>query len=139
MSLMTDLYSFLSDSTPLTAVVNQQIYPCAAPETVNFPFLTFEIIRTNRAEGWTNDGYMGLCFRDIQFMAWSNSYAMTDAIAEALRFTLIPVTNTDMGQTHIFQFDFENELDIYAPPEHGQDLGYFGRQVNVIVKHLEKV
>jgi hypothetical protein len=77
------MYSHLSTSTALTAIVGNRIYPMLMPQDPTLPAVTFQ--RISNGPQWSINGPCGLDNPHMQVDCWTTSFAGSKALSDALR------------------------------------------------------
>jgi hypothetical protein len=131
-ALESDLAVYLQDNLGVL------FFPVAAPQ-VPFPFVVYERLDTDRHPGLTNDGYDGTASARLQFSVWSSEFSTVVEISNLIRFALDEDFNEQVGGSFVFVFDLDEDQDTYYQPQHGQDTGYYSREMQIVVKHIEPV
>lgn len=109
MSITGHIYNRLSAYTGLTALVGLRIYPVVAPDSPEYPLVTYTLIAPNKAmsgNGTTGNGTNA----SYQFSAWGSTYTSARAVAAQLVAALEDYSGTSDSTTiqHSF-YDSENE------------------------------
>ncbi len=108
MSAETELYSALSESFGLAALVSDRIYPDAIPENVALPAVVF--IRASTNPTYTIGGV--LVAEDVHFSitVWAETRTAVEPIADQIRLVLDasgnPISDRSSG--------FDNEVGLFS-------------------------
>lgn len=82
MSLETKLYTLLSGDAGVSALVSNRIYPLAAPQQADLPFVVYTRISSGRE--YTLSGATGLENPRMQVDCYAETYSSAKAISEAV-------------------------------------------------------
>ncbi len=112
MEIGAAIYSHLSGTSDLSALVGTKIYPVVAPQNVNLPFVTYQMISGVRIHAMIKDP--GLTRPRFQLTSWSTSYATVQAVAKQVRLALQDYSGTMGGSSGVpvQRIFFENEIDL---------------------------
>lgn len=120
MTLEEGLYSRLSSTAALTALVGKRIYPVVLPPNVVYPAVTYQRISGPRVHTMGNDP--GLAYPRFQISCWhrdisdpQKGYGQVKAVAEQVRLALQNQKNTTWGSVTIQAVLFDDDTDIYDP------------------------
>jgi hypothetical protein len=101
------IYDILTSNTPVTNLVGTRIFPDMATQQAVYPFVVYEI--SNTAPTNTKDGPSGLDEVTVNVMAYSNSYAEAQNIADKIRRAIDRTRGTFAGVV-IQSIEFQNQL-----------------------------
>jgi hypothetical protein len=102
------LYSHLSTSTALTAIVSDRIYPMMMPQDPTLPAITYQRISNSPVN--TLGGFSSLDNPHIQFDCWTTSYSAAKALGDKLRKALSSATTFNalqMSDQDLYEADTE--------------------------------
>jgi hypothetical protein len=102
------LYSHLSTSTGLTALVSDRIYPIMMPQDPTLPAITYQRISNSPVN--TIGGFASLDNPHIQFDCWATSYSSVKALGDKLRKTIAAATTFNalqMSDQDLYEADTE--------------------------------
>ncbi len=119
MTLEEGLYSYLSSTAALTALVGNRIYPVVLPPNVVYPAVTYQRISGPRVHTMGNDP--GLAYPRIQISCWyrdisdpQKGYGQVKAVAEQIRLALQDQKNTTWGgSVTVRAVLFDGDTDLY--------------------------
>lgn len=97
------IYSHLSTTTAITAVVGTRIYPYWLPDQAKYPAISY--FRVSGGQQNTLSGYSNLENPRIQFDVWAESYKQAKEIRSAV--------HSVMSQATAFQSLLIDDSDIY--------------------------
>jgi len=137
MSIKSELYTYLTNSTPLAALVSNRIYPQTAPTSAALPYIVYS--RIDGAHLHCFGGAAGIATARFQFMAWSSTSDNAEEIGEALRNRMDGLGNTTWGAFSILTVFLENEVDQITTPEHGEEQGVFAGLQDYLISYRESV
>jgi hypothetical protein len=80
------IYSLLSASQTLTAIVSTRIFPDMATQTAVYPFIVYSIDGTQPTD--TKDGASILDVVDLVILVFANTYSQAQEVAGIVRTTL---------------------------------------------------
>jgi len=83
--ILAGLFTLLSTTSTITALVGQRIFPVQLPEQSVLPALTYQIIAVKASPTLTNSGYQRW---RLQFDCWGKDYADATNLRAALRLAL---------------------------------------------------
>lgn len=119
MSVTGDLQTFLLSKTAITNIVGTAgVYWMRAPQNVAFPYITFQLVSTDRASARTNDGD-GLVVRRYQVDCWHKA-GDVHALAEAVRTSLSNFDGT-MTSTTVQKCEVNDDMEFAENPEFGTE------------------
>lgn len=90
MAVETALYSALSGATAVTALTGLRIYPLMAPDAVQYPYVTYQRVSSERE--YALGGYSSVEKPRIQVDCYSTSYTQAKALSSAVHTTLRSAT-----------------------------------------------
>lgn len=113
------LFSHLSTTAGITALVGTRIYPIVMPPGVALPAISLQKISTERIHAFQQD--TGMASASFQVSAWAKTdtvkkgYAHTQACANAVRLALQNYSGTmgGAGGVVVGAVSIENEMDDY--------------------------
>lgn len=82
------LYSYLTATAGITALVGTRVYAFRIPQHMTLPCLTVQRISTARTHTHDSSGATGLARTRVQFDAWAADYSTAKSISDALRAAL---------------------------------------------------
>ena len=89
------LYSKLSSTTAVTALVSTRIFPESATQDATYPFIVYSVTDTEPTD--IKDGVSPLDVVSVALMIYAESYAVAIDIAEKVRTALDRMTGTYDG------------------------------------------
>lgn len=104
------LYSHLSTSTTLMALVSDRIYPIMMPQDPELPAITYQRISNSPVNSM--GGHGGLDNPKIQIDCWATSYSAAKALGDKLRKTIATATAFNSVQLND-QDLYEDGTEIY--------------------------
>lgn len=117
------VYSMLSQSPAVRAIVSTRIYADAAPENVTFPYVTYEQggeQRGNHING-VSDAATGI----VTVWCWATSRLGARQLADAITVALNMQAGS-FSDTIVEGVFLQNAADRYEQPEEGGQRGVFG-------------
>ena len=109
------LYTFLSTTPALTAIIGLRIYPIVAPQNVVLPACVYRV--TGKSEDVLLDEE-GLRTHFVELQAWGEDYGAIKTLAQLLRTALLAAP-PDLGGYPIETCVWRNETDEYDPEAKG--------------------
>lgn len=106
------LYSKLSTTTTLTALVSTKIYPMSAPQSAALPFVTYEESYGEWPHAMSRDP--GITMKRMELTSWSTGYAQVHSIALQVRKALQDYSGTmgGTGGVPVQRIFMEQEVDV---------------------------
>ncbi len=98
MTIESALYSYLSTKASITALVSTRIYPQVAPDSGDYPFITYNVI--SESHDHAMQGATGLANPSLQVDVWAETIADRVAVSESLRNALDGFTG-NMGTENL--------------------------------------
>jgi hypothetical protein len=116
----TELYSKLSTTAGVTALVSTRIYPGLAPPSASastpFSFVVYTRIDTDPVNNAT-PGNSGSEWSHFQLDVYASSYALGRSVADAVRAAIIGWRNTTTSTPRIDSCLLVGERDKTEPPD----------------------
>ena len=111
MELGEALYSKLSGTTDLTALVSTRIYPRIAPQNTAFPYVIFFQVSNPGYHAMLNDPNINS--PRWQISTWAETYSSARAIAKQVKAALRDYSGTMGGSSGVSvqRIFYENEVD----------------------------
>lgn len=83
----SDVYMLLKDDATLNSLISGRIYPLAATENVQVPYMTYQVITGLKIQCMGGEIYQG----DYRFQinVWGTTYSNVKDISEAVKSSLI--------------------------------------------------
>jgi hypothetical protein len=106
----SDLYSYLSGVSAVSALAGTRLYPLILPQAPTYPAITYTVQGADR--DYTYCGPSGLVKKDIQIDAWGSTYAAAKALQDVLRVALDGFVGL-MGNTRVHRVEILAEIDVY--------------------------
>lgn len=111
MSTIEDaLYTKLSGTVAISAIVSDRIYPMKMPEDPTFPCVTYQRISSVRNQ--TLQGRVAYCDSIFQIDSWSKDYDVTKQIAGEI-FAVLEGFRGTVSSVDIQAVLSQNEIDLY--------------------------
>ena len=112
MELGEALYSKLSGTTDLTALVSTRIYPRVAPQNAAFPYVIFFQVSNPGMHAMGNDP--NIQAPRWQVSSWADSYSSVRSVAKQVKAALKDYTGTMGGSSgiEVQRIFYENEVDM---------------------------
>ncbi len=138
MTIETALYSELSTTSEVTAVVSTRIFPQVAPLTVPYPFIVYSVI--NSIPEHHAGGASTLTNVSMQIDVWAETVAELLTIVEVLRNALDGFIG-DMGTENLdIQSCFmETRRTFEEPDPHGKKAPVFRSDMDFSIWHVSSV
>jgi hypothetical protein len=114
------IHRLLTDASPVTDLVGNNIYPNAVPATAALPYVVYHRVSSVHQNCMT--GSSGIYEARIQIDAWSVAYRVAKQIGEAIRHALHGYTGDIIG-IGVRSIRLESDLDFYEPAQSSQDIG----------------
>lgn len=119
MSLEGALYSKLSTTAAITALVSTRIYPVKLPEAVTYPAVTYQFVAGRSIQAQSPGGHAG--HATVQITAWADSYKAARNILAAIlhaidgqKFTLDGTDVTVTGKDGDRDLDYTSGARIFG-------------------------
>lgn len=111
MELGEALYSQLSGTSDLTALVSMRIYPGVAAQCASLPYIIFSQVSNAAHHAMSNDP--NIQSPRWQISTWAETYSGVRAIAKQVKAALQDYTGTmgGSGGVEVQRVFFENEID----------------------------
>lgn len=122
MTLMTDLYTYLSTDAGLSALISTRLYPDEAPESASLPYVVYSQLA--QAESYHLGGNAGLPRVTLTYDIYAATAVSRDAVCSAL-FDAVDAYQGLIGSTDVRQIQLENRIDTELPPVEGAAFGDF--------------
>lgn len=119
----------------LAQMFNTKFYPLAAPQTAALPYIIFGEMGEEGSPSH-DGGSSGLCRTTFRLSVWAENYIEARTIAEDIR-DLMDGYKGPAGSGTITSCLKTDARDRYAPPQSGEDIGIFGREVDYRVRYVE--
>lgn len=121
----------------IAQVIGTRYFPLAAPQSASLPYIVYGEVGE---EGTPNHdgGSGGLCRMTIRLSAWAENYDDARNLGESIRMLMDGYRGTIGGGTITSCFKID-QRDRYAPPQSGEDMGIFGREIDFRVRYSETV
>lgn len=110
MPIESALYSKLTGSSSVTALVSTRIYPNAIPQNVALPAVAYQVISTDR--NYKHAGQSNVALPRLQITVEASSYSSMIAVCAAIRAALSGYKGT-VGSVVIGGIFLETEYDGY--------------------------
>ena len=123
MGLENGLYTKMSGTAAITALVSTRIYPNRAPQSAALPYITYQRITGDRIYQISSPFVFGIARPVMQIDCWSTSYLNCRAIFDAVRVALNGVQNATWDTISIYRSKLENDFELYEPPTDKDDIG----------------
>lgn len=135
--MLSNLYSYLSGRTGITALVSSRIYPHHLPQSVStFPVLTFQQISNNHLHHL--DSAAGVTVARVQVDCWGNTLSSVESLGEAVRAALQGYMGV-MGTTVIHFVQLDSEQDLHELGLEGSDEWIYRRSQDYLIKYVVQV
>ncbi len=126
------LFSVLSENTSVIAYVGDRIYPGYIPQGAALPAVTYNQIGGIRS--YTHSGPAGLVDGHWQITAWTESYAVMDALAGHIRDAFNGYSGV-VNSRHISIIFIENETDVTALE--AEEITKYGKAIDIQILYQE--
>lgn len=122
MSVTSDLQTYLLGKAAITALVGTTgVYWHRAPQGVDYPYIVFFRVSTDRTAGADVSEQQGYVEATYQFDCYHNGSDDVLDMAEALRTTLGELEKVTIGSTYVQAIFMENEREFAESPNYGQE------------------
>lgn len=122
MSLSADLQTYLLSKAAITNIVGTTgVYWLRAPQRVDYPFIVFFRVSTDRSEASDASEYAGYVETTYQFDCYDSGGSDALTAAEALRTTLGEIEKTTIGSTYVQAIVMDSEREFATPPDYGKE------------------
>lgn len=134
MSVQSELYSRLSGTTDLTAIVGTRIFPIKAPQDTKMPYVVYQRISGVPVHAMSADAdvvhsrFQVTCVADS--VAGSNG---TNAVAKQVKASLSRWSKST-GNPEILEVFTDNEIDLWRDID-ASDVGAYQTALDFIVHH----
>jgi hypothetical protein len=134
MSLKTALYSYLSTTSAITALVSTRIYPDMAPEGAALPYIVYSFVAGN------HERHMGaacdFASRLVQFDVYGATAVSVEAVFQVLSDALEAKRGT-IGSENlvVLSSGIESERDDYISPADGSQKPKHRRSIDINIWH----
>jgi hypothetical protein len=135
-TLEEEVVTALIASPYVDAIVGDQIFPGAIPQTAALPALCYRVISVVRDYHLRDAG--GMKWVRIRFLARSHAHSDLIALLESLRNRFEGLLGV-LGALTIHFVLLENEVDDYEEPLPGSDLGVHSKQFDLRFKLRESL
>lgn len=105
------IYTILADSAGVGALVANRIYPAPAPQDVQVPYVSYQIISNEPHD--TKTGASTLDRFRVQVDSWAKNPSDTASISSACRTALDRYTPGTVGGVNVDGIRYENEFTDY--------------------------
>ena len=122
-SIETAIRAILTGASGVTDLVSTRIYPIAAPQSVDRPFIVYELEGTEPVDSLT--GTSTLTFSSFHISIWSDSYATTKSVSAAVLEALGDYTGTS-DTINIDWLRHDNTMDVDAWTADGAEFPLYG-------------
>jgi hypothetical protein len=120
MSIEAGIYSVLSSSTSLSALVGTRIFPNTVPQNTSFPHVSFTIDDTENYHGLTLHETLARASVSVECYT-SNSYQESLTIGKVVR-NILNTNSTTWGTMSVQNAHVSGESDLGGtPPADGSD------------------
>lgn len=109
------VYSKLSGTSAIRAIVDYRIYPLVLPQKESLPAITYRIVTNMPVHAMISDAT--LTGYRLQISCWGETYLSAKSIADAVKTALRDDLNATWGAVTVQRCFFDNELDLYEPAE----------------------
>lgn len=113
MSASTILYSLMSSNAQLTGVVGLKIYPQQAPQTTQYPYVSFSIVSNIPTNTKGSTGASTMDRYRVQVTSVGTTQTQIDQIGNLVRNCLDYVFMTTISSTFVQSITFQGELDMF--------------------------
>lgn len=135
--LEENLYTYLQTKTGLTSLVSTRVYPDTAPQTAALPFLVYARVSTTREHKFAATGTeTRLAQARVQIDCYAATYSAVSALAEQVRLALDGWRGT-IGSGYANRIMLDNETDLPADPDFGEQIGVRRRSMDFVIWHEE--
>ncbi|MCB9949582.1 MAG: DUF3168 domain-containing protein [Planctomycetaceae bacterium] len=131
MSIESDCYSFLSETTAITDLVGTRIYPVTLPDDVAYPALVWTLISAPRDAFLSSDAGVVRC--RFQFDVFSTSLIECAAVQQAIFSSLQRKFGTFGTSTIMGARQDAEHIDAYSPQD-GTNKMIFVKSADYIVR-----
>ena len=128
------LFSQITDTAGVSALVGDRVYPNMAPQEPTFPFIVY--LRTATSRPTPHDGSAGVAFATIAVKCVDLEYKAVKELAEEVRLALDGVTSP-IGTYTAMGIVIENEYDDPDPPQSGEEVPIFAVRMDVRIGYNE--
>lgn len=134
------LFAWVQTQAALVALVGTRCYPLTAPATnQRYPYIGYFIVSDTSAQSLA--GMSGLTAKRVQLEAVAATYAQANELAALIKGTkaapkLTGYRGTLAGVT-VQCIRFENRIDLYDEPAHGETVGAYRAVQDFMVWHEE--
>ncbi len=128
-ALESALFAYLTSRGPITAIVNDRIYP-GEVERPGVPFIVYEI--EGAADRFTRSGYTGLLERRVVVTCVGKTYDQAVELADAVK-DAIPLWRFEVNSVSFRMFRRDDERDYHASSK--GTTKPVGRQLDYTVKY----
>lgn len=132
--MLTHLYNILTDTSSLTAIVDDRIFPIHLPQSATLPAITFQQISSTH--DYHIAGAAGVTTARVQIDCWANSPTEACDAGEAIRQTL-QGTSGMWDTTEVLFVQLDSCQDMAEPPQDGSDQWIYRRSSDYLIKYRE--
>lgn len=138
MSLKSALFSYLSTTTGVTALVGSgtacRVYPDMVPEGATTPYIRYRIISSEHVRNMTDAS--GFAMRRVQFDIFGTSALNVEAVFSALS-NALEAKRGNIGTENlaVLSSGIETERDEYVAPVNGSQQSLSRRSVDFMIWH----
>jgi hypothetical protein len=133
-TLKAGIYSALSGSAAIGALVGDEIYPDRAPQDTTLPFITYFVVSE---EGVHHQAGVGDKARTtIQFTVWASSATSRSAIKQALRDEFDGQIRQTFGSSFCMSVRNTNNNDVTEDPIDGSQNFSYGSHMDFEFWHI---
>lgn len=105
----SEVYQLLKNDSGVNALVNGRIYPLVAPQNVQIPYMTYQVVSGLKLQCMGGNIYQGN-FR-FQINVWGTSYSQVKAISEAVKNALVGFLSSNNID---IRDDYDNESKFFG-------------------------
>lgn len=138
MSLDTALYTQLTGSSAVAALVGDRVYADQAPQRPTTPYMTYRAVSGEHLFGV--GGAIGLVRERVQLDVWSTSSVERRSIVEAIR-NLVDGFKGAFGTENLSvrYIELEGPRHVYDPPSDASSLGLYRATVDLRIVYAESI
>lgn len=134
MSIKAGLYSFLTGSTPIAAVVGTRVYPMLVPQGAAYPAITYQIVSNNHIR--SHGGSSQLAYVRVQINSWAATAAAADSLQELIRNRMDGYAGT-MGSVTVQSCFLDGERDAFEPSPGDEADRIYGYRQDFTIAYTE--
>ncbi|MCP5017108.1 MAG: DUF3168 domain-containing protein [Ketobacter sp.] len=138
MTIESAIYSHLSTKSSITALVSDRIYPQIAPNSAEYPFITYNIVTEDHDHSM--GGATGLANLILQLDVWASTVPTQVSLSEALRNALDGfkglMGSEDLDIRNCF---LQNRASFFEPRTEGKEIPDYRTTLDFSIWHVETV